>query len=81
MKYEIEEEVVKLADKCSRTHVCLTGEDALYCKVAILMKGTDEEIPLLECFKGAVCPYSKSFGETYICRCPLRREIYIRYEK
>jgi hypothetical protein len=81
MKFEIEEEIVKLADKCPRDYVCLTGEGGLYCKVAVLMRGRDDEIPLLDCDTEVDCPYCQSFGQSYICNCPVRKEVFKRYGK
>ena len=79
MSYEIEDEVVSLATKCQKDHVCLTGEGALYCKVSDLMRGRDEEIPLLDCSEDVDCAYCQSFGKSYICNCPVRKEIFKRY--
>lgn len=81
MKHEIEDNIVRLTDKCQRNHVCLTGEGGLYCKVAVLMRGRDEEIPLLDCPEEIECPYCQSFGESYICNCPVRKEVFKRYGK
>lgn len=82
MAYTVEEGIIKRAYLCPRDHVCLTGNDGLYCKVAVLMKGAreGEEEALVDCTKNADdCPYLKKFGGTYICGCPVRREIYKSY--
>ena len=81
MTYEIDESIAKRAFLCPRDQVCLTGKGGLYCRVEVLMRGTDEEVPLVDCLKEVKCPYLKSFGSTFICGCPVRREIFKRYGK
>jgi len=73
MAFEIDEEITKRAYLCPRNLVCLTGKDGLYCKAAVLMKGTSEEALVVDCLKDVKCPYLKRFSGTCVCGCPVRR--------
>jgi hypothetical protein len=81
MKYKIADNIIKQATRCDKNLVCLSGDGGPYCTVMDYMVGNEEEAALIECPKESACPYRASFGETHICECPVRMEIYKIYGK
>jgi hypothetical protein len=83
MPFKIDDKIVKQAHKCTRDHICLSGNGGLYCKVTYYMVGSNknDKAALIECPKDQGCPYCQSFGNTHICQCPVRMELFKRYSK
>ena len=82
MSYDIDEKIIKSAVKCDKDYICLSGEGGVYCKPTDIMRGTSSDIALVECSKDKkTCPYWQSFESTAVCLCPVRVEIYRRYER
>jgi hypothetical protein len=77
MKFEISKEVIEKADKCVYDHQCLTKSGCL-----CTFEKADESEGRLFFIDRKVhsdCPYMAPFGDSCYCRCPVRREIFERY--
>jgi hypothetical protein len=72
----ITEDILKMADKCRKHHSCLSGENDNLCKVEL---NVDDKIHFVKCLSQAFCPYRISFGYSYVCLCPVRKELFDRY--
>ena len=79
MKYDIDEAILKAASACSKMRMCVTEEGKPCCTPIQIMRGEGEEAALIECPEDSGCSYCHSFGNTHICLCPVRMEIYRRY--
>jgi hypothetical protein len=75
MKFAVSEDVIKKATKCRSNFSCLSGEGVCLCeiedfagdKLHFIKPGTGE------------CDYRMGFGFSYLCNCPVRKEIYNQY--
>ena len=73
---KIDEEIIQRTNNCERNFCCLSGDKTRICKAKCSI-GFD----LLEINPTMVnhCRCRVSFGNTYFCNCPTRKEIYNRY--
>lgn len=76
MKYKIAAEVVQDADKCNLDYSCLNGDKECLCDVN---KAIDDKIVLVVPRNNDPCDYLMSFGNSYICNCPVRLELFRSY--
>jgi hypothetical protein len=77
MNYVIPEEVIKRARQCLRGHACLHDPDYRLCGNTIYR---DIRMIRLVCPQQVDCPFSKQIGQTAVCTCPVRQEIFRNYE-
>ena len=76
MKIKIDEEIIQKAIYCEYDFSCLSGEKRCLCEVKELIGYAMLEIkPKL----AIDCRYHVSIGDTSLCICPTRHEIYNRY--
>ncbi|OFX30678.1 MAG: hypothetical protein A2X08_07525 [Bacteroidetes bacterium GWA2_32_17] len=73
---EIDESITKKTNKCSKEHNCLLEKDFVYCKVE---RCINSEILFLDSKEQLSCNYQLAFGNCQICRCPVRIEIFNKY--
>ena len=77
MEFEVSEEARQNARKCWRGFVCLSGHEENICTVRDYVG----EVLFVEKRIESYCPYDVTFGYSHICTCPVRREIYERYDE
>ena len=76
MKIKIDEEILQKAIYCAYDFGCLSGTKRRLCEVKELIGYSMLEIkPKL----AIDCKYHVSIGDTSLCICPTRHEIYNRY--
>lgn len=76
-KTEINEEILKNTTKCNKNFSCLSGNRNELCMVEYNVK---DKIHFIKCTNTKFCSYKISFGYSYVCTCPTRKEIYNRYK-
>jgi hypothetical protein len=77
--FQISEEILSQTTKCPKNFQCLTNRQTTMCSI----DGVIDKYNGLFISKKTRrnCPYLTLFGYySYICTCPTRREIYIRYK-
>lgn len=75
---EIDEEIKQSAIKCKKDFRCLTDNNYELCKI---IESVRDNVLFIECLELKHCSYKTSFGySSYICNCPVRKEIYRRYK-
>ena len=72
----ITEETLKMADKCRKNHSCLSGQRDDLCEVEL---NVENKIHFVKCLGNEPCPYRISFGYSFVCLCPVRKELFNRY--
>jgi hypothetical protein len=72
----ISEDSLKNAGKCKKNHSCLSGQRYDLCKVEL---NVDDKIHFVKCMNNEPCSYRISFGYSYVCLCPVRKELFDRY--
>jgi hypothetical protein len=75
MRIEIDTNILSQTTECGRDFACLADTGKL-CRVENCV---NNKVHFIECRDDAKCNYQISFGYSYICTCPTRKEIYNRY--
>jgi len=72
---KIDEDISKSATKCKKNLSCLSGNDI--CKVESCVDG---KIYFIKCMNLDPCNYRISFGYSFVCNCPVRKELFNLYK-
>ena len=75
-KMEINEEIVAQTKWCTKNYACLKNPAKVICKVVSCV---GEQVLFVQFNKDAFCEYQMFFGNSVICNCPVRNEIYNKY--
>ncbi len=75
MVFKIDEDVLKNTTKCKKNFSCLTGETNI-CRVELCVAN---KIHFIKCVDNLPCGYRIPFGYSYVCICPVRKELHNRY--
>jgi len=84
MAYKVSEEILKLATKCEKNFRCLFDKSPNLCGV---LRTVGTQLIITNCTEHcAMCPYCVCFNPSEspattqsFCTCPVRRELYERY--
>jgi hypothetical protein len=77
MAFKIDKSTLKITTKCKKENSCLSKERKDLCRVEHCVEG---EIHFIECLNKKPCDYQKSFGSSFYCSCPTRKELYNKYK-
>ena len=77
MSIEIDEAAIQEATKCHKGLSCLHSEKSQLCEVDVCIQ---ENVLFVNCLNKEPCNYRMRFGISYICNCPVRKEIYTTYK-
>ena len=73
----IDEETIEKTTNCDKNFNCLSNELHVYCPVK---RCVDGKVHFIKCLEGNSCTYMLRFGDSYMCTCPVRKEIFKRYK-
>lgn len=76
-KLKINKEILEETKDCSKDFSCLSSGGKGLCKVK---ERIGEELHFIGYLDTSYCNYKNSFGSSYMCTCPTRKEIYDMYE-
>ena len=76
MKFEIDQKKIAETIKCAKNFECLNSN--LQCCYKVEYRVYQEEL-LLKCLDNRNCSYKKPFGLSFMCNCPIRKEILNKY--
>jgi len=79
MVFEIDEAIRTRTTKCQYNFKCLEQGDCPACEVKYAVSNGPVFVNLKN--KNSDCAYIMSFGNSYICTCPTRTELYLKYGK
>ena len=71
----INEDVLKKTTKCKKNMSCLSKSRDL-CEVELCV---ESKIHFIKCGNIEPCNYRVPFGYSYVCLCPVRKELYNKY--
>ena len=78
MDLSISEDSIRKTSKCPHSYKCLNGQASRLCRPENSITGygvfVDSEV-------AGPCPYKLPFGYGWICKCPVRIEIFERYRQ
>ena len=77
MIYEINKEILDKAAKCPHNYRFLRDDDFEICPV---VDYAAHKILFVDAKSNIVCPYKLPFADSCICHCPVKTEIYRKYE-
>ena len=72
---EIREETLKETIHCHKDFECIKSNN-ICCDVT---RSVNNQVHFVECKERVQCNYKMSFGNSFICTCPTRKEIYNKY--
>jgi len=77
MRFAISEDILKKAVKCRSNFSCLSGVNDCLCEIE---DHAGENIHFINSLSAThLCNYKMEFGFSYICNCPVRKEVYNQY--
>ena len=77
MNLRVDEHTIKSTTECNKKFSCLHGDEHPICKVNL---SVNEEVVFINCMNDEYCSYQMVFGYLFVCNCPVRNEIYNRYQ-
>ncbi len=69
-------ETIKNATKCRKGFSCLNGNRENMCKVEL---NIGDKIHFVKCIDDKPCDHRVPFGYSFVCLCPVRKELFNRY--
>ncbi len=76
MKFKIGAHILNETVKCRDNFSCLTGSDNCLCGVDYAI---EKEFLSIKPVKEKICDYKYSYGYSFYCNCPTRKELYNLY--
>jgi len=73
---EIDKKIVEVTSQCEKNFVCLNNNKHIYCLVEYCI---NNKVHFTKCKEKKHCNYKMNFGGSYICNCPVRKEIFNKY--
>jgi len=74
-KLHIDDSILEKTDRCIKNFACLTDRKCL-CEISLCFNKNNL---IIKYDKNKPCKYKVSMGDTILCSCPTRKEIYDRY--
>jgi hypothetical protein len=76
---EIQTDILNKTVKCRENFSCLSGEKRCLCKVEKGIGNNNNTVLFIKPARKTICDYIISYGYSFICFCPTRKEIYRLY--
>ncbi|MDD5616939.1 MAG: hypothetical protein PHH85_12155 [Candidatus Methanoperedens sp.] len=73
---KIDDDIIKNTNRCKKNHSCLSGDATDTCKVEMCV---GDKVHFIKCNNENTCNYKIPFGYSFVCTCPVRKEIYKMY--
>ena len=77
MYNEISDDIIMKVTECTKKFSCLSAYRKDLCEIE---SHPSESVFLIKCLNDETCYYIDTFGYSNICTCPVRQEIYRRYQ-
>ena len=77
MTFYVSDEIKKSAVKCEKNYICLSRNEENVCKV---ISSVDDHIMHVYCAHVDKCVYKYPDEGRCLCTCPVRKEIYDKYD-
>ncbi len=75
-KLEVSEDAIAATDRCPHGFACLDPAQRSVCPVEQRIM----DVIFVEPDDTFFCPYKTSFGDSYVCGCPTRQELYTQHQ-
>ena len=77
MSITVDKHTIKSTTECNKDLACLHGDEHPLCKVKLSVR---DETVFVKCLNTEHCYYKMAFGYLFVCSCPVRNDIYKRYQ-
>lgn len=77
MNFKVDDSAIKEATLCEKNYSCLSEDRKELCKVTRIV---EDKVYFIKCQDTESCSYKMSFGNSFICNCPVRKVIYKKYK-
>ncbi|VVB97249.1 Uncharacterised protein [uncultured archaeon] len=77
MNIQINKGTLEKTTKCNKDFSCLSGKMNELCKVEL---NVEDKIHFVNCVTTEPCNYKMPFGYSFVCQCPVRKELFNRYK-
>ncbi|MBU3968326.1 MAG: hypothetical protein KKG76_13320 [Euryarchaeota archaeon] len=74
---KVDDDIIKTANRCKKNFSCLSSDETDLCKVEM---NVGEKIHFIKCKNKNTCNYRIPFGYSFVCTCPVRKELYNKYK-
>ena len=74
---EIDSKIIEETTKCDKNFECLKNKNYT-CNTSIVDRAIGGRVHFINC-SVSNCNYKMAFGNSYICNCPVRKEIFNKY--
>jgi hypothetical protein len=76
MIFKVDDLTINKTTKCEKNFSCLSKKRKDLCKVTYTV---EDKVYFVECQNTEPCSYVVPFGHSFFCSCPVRKEVYVRY--
>ncbi|MCF7817402.1 MAG: hypothetical protein K9M54_05925 [Kiritimatiellales bacterium] len=76
MKKNVNPATVENAVQCPHNHACLSKEGKPCCTIA---ETINNKVFFTHSKKPTACPCQMAFGNSFLCTCPVRHELYLKH--
>jgi len=77
MDIHVSDEAQSAAINCKKGFSCSKRERKDLCVVEECING---KVHFIKCLNDGYCSYQQSFGDGFFCSCPVRKELFNRYQ-
>ena len=76
MIFKVDDSIIKKTTNCEKNLSCLSEKRKELCNVT---HKVEDEVYFVVCQDTEPCSYQSLFGYSFMCTCPVRKEIYNKY--
>lgn len=76
MDIVISDETKRATTNCRKNFCCLSTDREKICKIKECI---NNKVCFVSCENSGDCLYKMSFGNGYVCNCPVRKDLYKKY--
>ena len=73
---EVSKETLEKTTNCKKSFDCLYNDKHIFCKAENCVSN---EVLFVKCLYEDACEYRIPFGQSFVCNCPIRKEIFNKY--
>ena len=77
MIIKVDDSTIKETTRCKKSFSCLPEKRKELCRVT---HKVEDKVYFVECQDTESCSYRLSFGNSFMCTCPVRKVIYDKYK-
>ena len=76
MIFNVDDSIIRKTTECEKNLSCMSEKREELCKIT---RKVEDKVYFVKCQEAESCSYRLSFGDSFICNCPVRKAIYNKY--